>query len=501
LVYFVDVIAHKLHVEIWPNIVEKVLQFSIKFHNSTPAGKLVRRIDRGADEIFWIQLVFLRHTMPRLFALFFLLPLIFFLNWKMSLVICVIMPTLGFLGFWGAKNSQSLQSSVDKKWSQATALEIDAILNISVIKSFVALKIKMHELLKVISTAHQKQLKVLKWWALMVCLAHFASIIAMISVFAFGSFLHAKGEISIGEIVMFSGFAMLAVKFVEMTFDDFQQFLRRRSWIEKFFEILDTSPEILDLPNAKNFPKKITGLVEFKNVSFSHDGEIGTLKNVSFIAKPGETIALVGHTGSGKSTTVNLISRFFDIQNGKILIDNFEISKMKQNSLREKIGMVFQENALFHTTILENLKIGNPNATISEIHTALKKASADFVFDFPKKLETIVGERGIKLSGGEKQRVAIARALLKDPPILVLDEATSALDSKTENKIQAALENLTKNRTVFIVAHRLSTVKNANKILVFENGEIVESGKFNTLMRKKGKFAELIAAQISGVLE
>ena len=502
LVYFVDVVAHKMHVEIWPAMVRKILQLSINFHNSTPAGKIARRIDRGADEIFWVQLVFLRHTMPRLFALIFLLPLIFFLNWKMSALLCVIVPTLGLLGFWGAKNSQTLQSAVDRKWSQVSAMEIDAIANICVIKSFVSLKTKMREFAQVLAAAHRDQLKVLKWWALMVCLAHFASIIAMIAVFAFGAFLHMKGEISLGEIVMFSGFAMLAVKFVEMTFDDFQQFLRRRSWIEKFFALQDSVPEIRDVSGARNFPKKVKGQVEFRDVCFSHDGESGTLKNVSFKAQSGQSIALVGHTGSGKSTTVNLLSRFFEIQSGQILLDGFDISRMKQDSLREQVGMVFQENMLFHTSILANLRIGNVHASVQEIEKACRAAHAwDFVKNFPKGLQTMVGERGVKLSGGEKQRVAIARAILKNPPVLVLDEATSALDAKTEKEIQIALENLTRGRTTFIVAHRLSTVKKADKILVFEKGRIVESGKFSTLMAKKGKFFELVSAQVSGILE
>lgn len=499
LTYFSDVLVHKMHVRIWQRAIEKVLSLSLRFHNSRRIGSTMRRIERGCDNIFETNLDFLREDIPRIFALLFLFPLIFVLHFKMALALLIILPIILFLAIWGSLKTNKLQAKVERKWTRASGISFDAVANISVIKSFTAFGFKMDEIGKLIFSAHRDQLKVLKWWTFIIVLGKAATIIATISVFSFGAFLFSRGEITIGEIVMFSGFALLIVGNVESGLWHFQRFLWRRSKLEEFFEIWDEVPEIQDIKNAVEMPR-VRGKVEFKNVTFSHDDDGNeAIKNISFTVSPGEKVALVGHTGSGKTTTVNLLSRFFDIQRGQILIDDFDISKVTQESLHKNIGMVFQENTLFHASIFDNLKIGKLDADISEVEKACQVAHADeFIKRAPKKFDTIVGERGIKLSGGEKQRVAIARALLKDPPILVLDEATSALDAETEAKIQDALEHLIFGRTTFIVAHRLSTIKKADKILVFDKGKIIESGNFRSLMKEKGAFHKLVETQISG---
>jgi len=259
--------------------------------------------------------------------------------------------------------------------------------------------------------------------------------------------------------------------------------------------VLDTASVVRDRPDAID-PGRVRGLVEFKNVSFSYDGKRPAVADLSFIALPGDCIALVGATGAGKSTALALLHRVFDPQTGVIEIDCMSLRDIKLAALRHNIGVVFQEALLLNRSVADNLRIGKPDATLEEMRAAASRAQAlDFIERAQEGFDAPVGERGRALSGGERQRLSIARALLKDPPILILDEATSALDATTEAKVQAALDEVMKDRTTFVIAHRLSTVRNATRILVFDNGRIVEIGTFDELLRVGGLFATLAKAQ------
>jgi ATP-binding cassette, subfamily B, beta-glucan exporter len=265
--------------------------------------------------------------------------------------------------------------------------------------------------------------------------------------------------------------------------------------LREFFEVLDTVPVVRDRPDAID-PGRPRGLIEFSDVSFSYDGKRPAVADLNFTALPGETIALVGSTGAGKSTALALLHRAFDPQSGSIKIDGMDIRAIKLACLRHNIGVVYQEALLFNRSIAENLRVGNPDATDEQLLEAAARAQAsDLIERHPDGLNGLVGERGRSLSGGERQRLSIARAMLKDPPILILDEATSALDATTERKVQAALDAVMKGRTTFVIAHRLATVRNATRILVFEHGRIIESGTFDELVAKGGRFAELATAQ------
>jgi ATP-binding cassette subfamily B protein len=265
--------------------------------------------------------------------------------------------------------------------------------------------------------------------------------------------------------------------------------------LQEFFDILDTAPVVHDRPNATDV-ERYGGDVVFDNVSFSYDGKRSAVQDVSFAVHAGENVALVGATGSGKSTTLGLLHRAFDPQSGCIRIDGLDIRDVTLSSLRRNIGVVFQEPMLFARTIRENLQVGRPDATDAEMIEALERAQAiEFISRQTDGLDTVIGERGRSLSGGERQRLSIARALLKNPPILILDEATSALDAATEQKLQRALEEVMRGRTTFVIAHRLATIRNANRILVFDQGRVIESGTFEELVAKGGRFAELAKAQ------
>jgi ATP-binding cassette, subfamily B, beta-glucan exporter len=268
-----------------------------------------------------------------------------------------------------------------------------------------------------------------------------------------------------------------------------------------FFGVLDTVPAVHDRPDAID-PGRVRGLVEFKDVSFSYDGKRDAVSDLNFTALPGDRIALVGPTGSGKSTALALLHRVFDPQVGWIKVDGVDVRDYTLTGLRRNIGVVFQETLLFNRSIAENLRVGMPDATEAEMREAAARAQAlDFIERNPEKFEARIGERGRLLSGGERQRLAIARALLKDPPILILDEATSALDPVTEMRVSLALDEVMKGRTTFVIAHRLATVRGATRILVFQNGHIIETGTFDELTRRGGFFGELVHAQFAPAIE
>jgi ATP-binding cassette subfamily B protein len=265
--------------------------------------------------------------------------------------------------------------------------------------------------------------------------------------------------------------------------------------LAEFFEVLDTEPAVRDRPDAMD-PGRSHGLVEFKDVSFSYDGKRPAVADLSFTALPGETVALVGATGAGKSTALALLHRAFDPQSGTVRIDGMDVRALTLTGLRRNIGVVFQEALLFNRSIAENLRVGKPDATDDELRAACERAQVlDVIERLPQGFDTNAGERGRLFSGGERQRLSIARALLKDPPILILDEATSALDALTEARVQAALAEVMKGRTTFVIAHRLATVRNASRIMVFQAGRIIESGPFDELIQRGGHFAELARSQ------
>jgi ATP-binding cassette subfamily B protein len=300
-------------------------------------------------------------------------------------------------------------------------------------------------------------------------------------------------------MAMFVSFATMLISRLEQVVGFINNVFMEAPRLRQFFEVLDTVPAVRDRPDAID-TGRLTGLVEFSDVTFSYDGKRPAVEDLSFTALPGQTIALVGPTGAGKSTAIALLHRVFDPQSGFIKIDGMDIRGIKVAALRRNIGVVFQEALLFDRSIAENLRVGRPDATEDELRLACERAQVLEVIERqPQGFETNAGERGRLFSGGERQRLSIARALLKDPPILILDEATSALDALTEAKVQAALTEVMKGRTTFVIAHRLATIRNANRILVFEAGRIIESGTFDELMRLGGHFAELARSQFLAV--
>ncbi|MBV9954050.1 MAG: ATP-binding cassette domain-containing protein, partial [Pseudolabrys sp.] len=316
-----------------------------------------------------------------------------------------------------------------------------------------------------------------------------------LSIIALGAWLNSQGLATVGEIVTFMSFAGLLIDRLQSSVNFVNAIFMEAPRLEEFFKVLNTGSTIVDKKDAIDL-KDVKGRVEFRDVSFYYDKRRPAVKGLNFTAEPGQTIALVGPTGAGKSTALALLHRAFDPQEGAITIDGTDIRYVKLASLRRNIGVVFQESLLFNRSIAENLRVGKPEATDAELEDAARRAQAmEFIARTPDGFNARVGERGRSLSGGERQRLSIARALLKDPPILILDEATSALDARTESLLLQALDEVMKDRTTFVIAHRLATIRKATRILVFKDAEIIEAGSFDELIAKGGFFAELAQAQ------
>jgi ATP-binding cassette subfamily B protein len=364
------------------------------------------------------------------------------------------------------------------------------------VQSFTRVEAEVADLRNQVNRLLAAQIPVLSWWAVLTVLTRAGTTLTILSIILVGIWLHSRELATIGEIVMFMTFASMVIHRLEQTVGFVNSLFMNAPRLREFLDVMDTVPALRDRAGALD-PGRLVGKVEFENVSFSYDGRTPAAANLNFTALPGQSVALVGQTGAGKSTALGLLHRTFDPQSGVIRIDGIDIRDLKLSALRRNIGVVFQESLLFNRSIAENLRVGKPDATEAEMYEAARQAQALDFIDREEGLHGAVGERGRALSGGERQRLSIARALLKNPPILILDEATSAMDAVTEQKFQAAIAAAMQNRTTFIIAHRLATIRNADFILVFDRGSIVESGSFAELMQRGGRFAELANAQFS----
>ena len=490
-----DRLSHRQRLQIMANFFEHVLTLPLSYHTNTHTGRTLKVMLDGANGMFWLWLGFLRDHCAALVSLLVLLPFTLFINWRLGLLLVVLVICFAVLMAIVVNRTARMQDSVEGYHSELAEHTSDAIGNIPVIQSFTRVNAELQHLRSVIDRLLSAQLPVLSWWALVSVATRASSTITVTAIFLLGTWLHLRDLATIGDIVTFVGYSTLLIGKLEAAVSFINQLFMQAPKLKEFFEVLDTTPYVQDRPNAAD-AGRLDGEVSFDKVSFSYDGKRPAILDVSLTVRKGQTIALVGATGSGKSTTLGLLHRAFDPQSGSILIDGRDIRDFTLQSLRKNIAVVFQEPMLFARTIRENLEVGRPDATPEQMMAALERAQAtEFIGRQSDGLDTIVGERGRSLSGGERQRLSIARALLKDPPILILDEATSALDAATEQKLQIALEEVMKGRTTFVIAHRLATIRNADHIIVLDQGRIIEEGNFDALLTKNGRFAALARAQ------
>jgi ATP-binding cassette subfamily B protein len=490
-----DRLSHRRRLATMAGFFEHVLQLPLSFHTTVHSGQVLKVMLEGANGMASLWLGFFREQCASFITLIILLPLTLVLNWRLGLLLILLIIVFAVLTTFVLRKTERLQGTVERYHTDLAAHASDALGNVPVIQSFTRIESEAQALRCIVTALLNAQIPVLSWWAIAAVATRASATLTVLAVFLLGTWLNIHGLATVGEIVTFMNLATMLISRMEQVVTFINHLFLQGPKLVEFFDVLDTVPAVRDAPNARDIGRP-RGEVCFEGVSFSYDGRRSAVADVSFAVKPGETVALVGATGSGKSTTLGLLHRVFDPQSGRVLVDGQDIRDVSLASLRRNIGVVFQEPMLFARSIEENLRVGRPDATEAEIRDAIARAqAADFIARQPDGLRTVVGERGRTLSGGERQRLSIARALLKDPPILILDEATSALDAATETKLQKALDEVMEGRTTFVIAHRLATIRNADRIFVFDQGRVIEAGTFDELVAKGGAFAELAKAQ------
>lgn len=492
-----DRLAHRNRLAAMSRFYAHALYLPLSFHGVTHSGRLLKIMLTGADNMFWTWLGFFREHLTTFVMVGVLLPLTLVLNWRLALLLIVLAAIFATAALLAISRTQAGQGAVEGEHAALAAGAGDALANVMVVQSFVRLADEAARFGGGARRLLAAQYPVLTWWAALSVLTRAASTVTVILIFSLGTYLHLAGQASVGEIVTFMGFATMLIARLEQAMGFVNTLFQHRPGLAQFFEVLDAASSVPEAPGAPDLPRP-RGRVTFESVSFAYPGGPGILDGISFTAEPGQTIALVGQTGAGKSTAMALLQRLWDPAAGAIRIDGTDIRTVTLDSLRRAIGVVFQESMLFNRSIADNLRVGRPAASEAELEAACRSAEAlDFIRRQPQGFATMVGERGATLSGGQRQRLAIARALLKDPPILILDEATSALDAATEARVAQALRALKAGRTTFVIAHRLSTVRDADVILVFERGRVVERGTFQELVAGGGRFADLVRTQLA----
>ena len=495
--WFSDRLAHRRRNLVLADYFEHVLQLPLAYHAGAHSGRQVKVMLSGTDTLWWLWVSFFREHFAAFVFICVLLPASLVLNWRLALPLLVLCVAFTALTLLVMHKAGAMQRAVEQHYSDLAETAADALGNVALVQSFARIELEVSLLRGLVNSLLRAQMPVLSWWAVAAVLTRAATTLTLLVILVTGTYLKLVGLASVGQIVSFMSIAALLIARLEQVVGFANRLFMDAPKLAEFFGVFDTVPAVRDRSDAAD-PGRLRGLVEFKDVSFSYDGKRAAVADLSFTALPGDTIALVGPTGSGKSTALALLYRAFDPQSGLIEVDGTDIRAFRLTGLRRNIGVVFQETLLFNRSIAENLRVGKPDASADEMRDAAARAQAlEFIERNPDGLEARIGERGRLLSGGERQRIAIARALLKNPPILILDEATSALDPLTEAKVQMALDEVMKGRTTFVIAHRLATIRNATRILVFQNGRIVESGTFEELHRRGGFFAELVQAQFA----
>lgn len=470
-------------------------RLSLSYYDQRQTGKIMARLTGDIDVIQYMITGGFVTLITDIVTLVAVTGVIFWKEWRLALLTLAVVPLYVVVYKLYLKYIRDLSVQLREKWDAMLGTLQEKIAGISVVKAFVR---EDYETERFMQTVKENFALGMKQVHLNRQLGLFAGLVRAVgtaAVWYYGSVLVLGRQLHAGELLAFT-FYMGYLYDPAVRVVDFNITLQwAGAAIDRVFETLDTRPDIEDSPNARPLPS-MRGEIEFRNVSFGYRPDQLVLKNVNLHIRPGEVVALVGPSGAGKSTLVNLIARFYDVTDGQVLIDGVDVRDIKLDSIRRNVGMVMQESLLFSVTIKENIAYGRHDATEEEIVRAAKQADLhDFVMTLPDAYDTKIGEDGIKLSVGQKQRLSIARAILTDPKILILDDATSALDSQTEANVQEALEHVMQGRTSIIIAHRLSTVVNADKIVVLDKGEVVDIGTHDELVSKPGVYRTLYEEQ------
>ncbi|MCD7108251.1 glucan ABC transporter ATP-binding protein/ permease [Rhizobium sp. DKSPLA3] len=493
-----DRLAHQRRATLITEAFGRIISMPLSWHSQRGTSNALHTLLRACETLFGLWLEFMREHLSTAVALTLLVPTAFAMDWRLSIVLVVLGTLYVIIGKLVMAKTKDGQAAVEGHYHTVFGHVSDAISNVSVVHSYNRIEAETRELKAFTQKLMSVQLPVLDWWALASGLNRMASTISMMTILVIGTILVQRGELGVGEVVAFIGFANLLIGRLDQMKNFVNQIFEARAKLEDFFNLEDSVRDREEPADAGEL-NHVRGDVEFRDLTYHFPGTSDGLHDINIKVKAGQTIAIVGPTGSGKTTLINMLQRVNEPASGKVLIDGVDVAKVTRKSLRASIATVFQDAGLLNRSISDNIRLGREDATPEEVVKAAEAAAAsDFIESRDTGYDTRVGERGNRLSGGERQRIAIARAILKNAPILVLDEATSALDVETENRVKDAIDNLRKDRTTFIIAHRLSTVREADLVVFMDRGRIVEMGGFNELSQSNGRFAALLRA--SGIL-
>ena len=472
-------------------------RLNLSYFETAQTGDLTYRLTEDIDRVGEVVNKVFHDFVPCVLQLIVVLGYMIYLNWQLTLATFLVAPLMGVLIGWFGEQMLKFSRRSQNRISNLSALLTEVFSGIRLVQAFAA---EEYEIARFAEEAeHNRQAKYAaeRLKAIQNPVVGFLYAMSVLLLFFLGGWQISRGNLTGAEFVSYiAGVGLLIDPIAHIT-SNYNEFKQGEASVDRIFELVAIQPTVVEKPGAAVLPP-VTGKVEYRHISFAYNAGEPVLQDLSFLALPGEMIALVGSSGAGKTTLVNLLPRFYNFQAGQILIDGVDIQDVTLRSLRRQIGIVPQETILFSGTIAQNIAFGQAHFDLKDVQAAAEIANAhQFITQFSQGYHTWVGERGVNLSGGQKQRIAIARAVLLNPSILILDEATSALDSESEALVQEALERIMEERTVFIIAHRLATVRRADRILVVEQGQIVESGSHQELLAQGGRYAQFYAQQFN----